>query len=277
VSTAVAADGTLLEYRVAGRRDGPPLLALQGLGADHRGWIAQRRALGARYRLILVDNRGVGGSGRPPGPYDLEVMAADAVAVLDAEGLDDAHVIGASMGGVLAQILATRHASRVRSITLACTACRHHTWRRELLAQWREVAVTEGMAALAPVAARWLVGPRTLRRVRSALDLVAPLALNVAPGPFAAQVDAILALDDDLRFELASVRVPTLVLTGTQDLLTPFGDAEEIAELVPGARLAALRGAAHGFMVEQAGTFNRTVVDFLDEVVARGPHLAASA
>jgi pimeloyl-ACP methyl ester carboxylesterase len=262
---------------VAGRRDGPPLLALQGLGADHRGWIAQRRALGARYRLILVDNRGVGGSGRPPGPYDLEVMAADAVAVLDAEGLDDAHVIGASMGGVLAQILATRHASRVRSITLACTACRHHTWRRELLAQWREVAVTEGMAALAPVAARWLVGPRTLRRVRSALDLVAPLALNVAPGPFAAQVDAILALDDDLRFELASVRVPTLVLTGTQDLLTPFGDAEEIAELVPGARLAALRGAAHGFMVEQAGTFNRTVVDFLDEVVARGPHLAASA
>lgn len=276
MGTAVAQDGTTIHYRVAGRRDGPPLLALQGLGADHRGWIAQRRALGATHRLLLVDNRGVGRSDSPDGPYDLEVMAADAVAVLDAEGIGSAHVIGASMGGVLAQILGTRHPERVRSLTLACTACRHHDWRRELLAEWREVATTRGMGALAPAAARWLVGPRTLRRLRSALDLVAPLALNVPAASFASQVDAILALSDEVRFELAGVRVPTLVLTGTQDLLTPFGDAEEIAELVPGAELAALRGAAHGFMVEQAGSFNRTVVDFLGRVGA-DPRLAASA
>ena len=268
MATVVAADGTSISYRVAGRADGEPLLCLQGLGADSRGWVAQRRALGARYRLVLVDNRGVGRSDRPAGPYDLDVMAADAVAVLDALGLDDVHVMGASMGGVLSQLLAVRHPARVRSLVLACTACRHHPWRIELLEEWREVAAAEGMAGVSQVAARWLVGPRMLRRLRRALDLVAPIALNVPAESFVAQIDAILAMSDDLRFELAGVAVPTLVLVGTQDVLTPLADAEELAELVPGAELAVVGGGAHGFMVEQAGAYNRTVVDFLGRVTA---------
>jgi len=256
-------DGTTIHYRTAGKRDGEPLLALQGLGADSRGWIAQQRALGAHFNLILVDNRGVGGSDRPAGPYELEVMAADAVAVLDHLGVGSAHVMGASMGGVLAQILAVRHAARVRSLVLACTACRHHRWRRELLGEWREVALTEGMGALTTTAARWLVGPRILRRFQPAIGMLGPLALRVQPEQFAAQISAILALDDDLRFELDVVAVPTQVIVGSQDMLTPMGDSEEIADLIPGAELVVLGGAAHGLMVEQAGTFNRTVADFL--------------
>ncbi|MEJ7582950.1 MAG: alpha/beta hydrolase [Acidimicrobiales bacterium] len=103
------ADGTRIHYDVWGQRQGEWLLLIQGLGADIRGWIAQRHALGARYRCIALDNRGVGRSDRPDGPYDLEVMAADAVAVLDAAGIASAHVMGASMGGILAQILAVGH------------------------------------------------------------------------------------------------------------------------------------------------------------------------
>ena len=269
MATVVAADGTRIHYRLAGRRDGEPLLCLQGLGADSRGWIAQRRALGARHRLILVDNRGVGRSDRPPGSYDLEVMAADAVAVLDDLGLDDVHVMGASMGGVLAQLLAVEHAERVRSLVLACTASRHHPWRVELLEEWRAVAVDEGMAGVSQVAARWLVGPRMLRRLRRAIDLVAPIALNVPAESFVAQIDAILAMSDEVRDELGGVDVPTLVLVGTQDVLTPVGDAEELAELVPGAELAVVGGGAHGFMVEQAGAYNRTALDFLGRASAR--------
>lgn len=264
MTRVVAADGTAISYKVVGPRHGPPLLALQGLGADARGWTFQRRALASRYRLILVDNRGVGGSDRPPGPYDLEVMAADALAVLDDLGVGSAHVLGASMGGVLAQVLGVRHPSRVRSLTLACTACRHHPWRVELLGQWRAVAAAEGMAGVSRVGARWLIGTRTRLRLRTLLELAGPLALNVPPESFIAQVDAILSLEDDVRFELTEVQVPTLVMVGSQDRLTPLGDAEEIASLVPGAQLAILRGGAHGFMVEQAGTFNRTVRTFLD-------------
>ena len=85
-----------------------------------------------------------------------------------------------------------------------------------------------------------------------------------SPDPFVAQVHAILAMDDSLRTELTGVAVPTLVLVGSQDILTPMGDSEEIAELVPGAELAVIRGAAHGFMLEHGAAFNRTVLDFLD-------------
>src|SRR3954464_1743044 len=143
-----ASDGTRIHYEVAGKQGGEPLLLIQGLGADLKGWAFQRFALGRRYRLYLVDNRGAGGSDKPSGPYDLEVMADDAVAVLDAEGVATAHVMGASMGGVRAQIVAVRHPERVRSLVLACTACRHEPWRVELLQDWAEVAGEQGMRAL---------------------------------------------------------------------------------------------------------------------------------
>jgi 3-oxoadipate enol-lactonase len=90
----------------------------------------------------------------------------------------------------------------------------------------------------------------------------------VKPEAFRAQVDAILALDDKLRFELAAVDVPTLVLVGSQDILTPIGDSELIHELIPHSELVIVTGAAHGFMVEHAGSFNRAVRSFLDRVAA---------
>ncbi len=156
---AHAADGTRLHYDVFGPRHGEPLLMIQGLGADSRGWLRQRRALGSRFRCIVFDNRGAGHSDHPPAPYDLEVMAADALAVLDAAGVERAHVMGASMGGILAQIIAVRHPERIRSLVLACTACRHHTWRRELLAEWAETAATQGMGTFTRQAVRWLHRP----------------------------------------------------------------------------------------------------------------------
>ena len=269
-----ATDGTRIHFEVFGRRDGEPLLLVQGLGADKRGWIMQRRALAGRYRCIAFDNRGVGASGKPEGPYDLEVMAADAVAVLDATGYASAHVMGASMGGVIAQIMAVRHPGRVRSLVLACTACRHLPWRVELLQEWADVAAREGMRGFATQNLRWLLGSRSLRRFRPALGLLAPVAMNGPADGFVSQVAAILSMDDGLRSELRSIKVPTLVLVGSQDILTPVGDSEELAELIPSARLQVIRGGAHGFMVEHAGAFNRAVTAFLAEVSA--PAEAAS-
>ena len=110
---------------------------------------------------------------------------------------------------------------------------------------------------------RWLVGPRSLRRFWPALGTLGPLALRVPPHAFAAQVRAILEMDDDVRFALPSIAVPTLVVVGNQDILTPRGDSEELAELIPDAELVVIAGAAHGLMVEHATTFNRVVLDFL--------------
>ena len=265
-----AADGTRVHYEVAGRRDGEPLLMIQGLGVDHRGWAAQRYVLGRRYRLVLVDNRGAGASDKPEErSYDLEVMAGDALAALDAEGIASAHVMGASMGGVISQIIAVRHPHRVRSLVLACTACHHHDWRVELLHGWADIAEARGTRALATTALRWLVGPRLHVRFRLPFGVLAPVVLNIPGHAFAAQARAIVAMSDDVRTELAAVSVPTLVIVGSQDVLTPVADSEEIAELVPGAELVVLTGAPHGLMFEAAAPFNAAVLDFLERAAAR--------
>jgi 3-oxoadipate enol-lactonase len=265
VRLARASDGFSVAYDVYGKSDGEPLLLIQGLGADSRGWALQRMSLSRRFRCIAVDNRGVGGSAGAPHPLSLEQMASDAVAVLDAEEIESAHVMGASMGGAIAQFVGVRHASRVRSLVLACTACRHHEWRRELLEEWAEAVGRDGMSALGAEGLRWLVGPRLHRRFGGWLNLMARILLQASPENFVAQVHAILDVPDDLRFELSTVQVPTLVITGTQDLLTPLGDAEELHELIEPSQLVELRGAGHSLMVEAPSAYNRAVLDFLSE------------
>ena len=268
MSEVVAGDDVTIHYDVFGRRDGPPLLMIQGLGTDSRGWALQRLALGRKFRCYTLDNRGTGRSDRPDGRYSLEQMALDALAVLDAEGVERAHVIGASMGGVIAQIIGVLHPDRTRSLVLACTACRHHPWRRELLQEWADAVDEGGMAALGDEALEWLVGPRLRKRFGIWMNLIARIVLQQPPEPFIAQVGAILDATEDLRFELKTIRVPTLVITGSQDSLTPVGDAEELAELIPHARLEVLGGAAHGLMVEAPNAFNDAVLRFLVEVDA---------
>src|SRR5919106_427629 len=117
--TALAGDGTGIYYETWGRRDAEPLLLIPG---------------------IAVDNRGSGRSDKPPGPYSLAQMADDALAVLDAERVTVAHVLGYSMGSFPAADLAVVYPHRVRSLVMAGTTCRHHEWRRELLSSWVEVA-----------------------------------------------------------------------------------------------------------------------------------------
>lgn len=270
-----AADGTSIGYEVWGRRDGEPLLLIQGLGVDARGWAFQRIALGRRFRCLAVHNRGVGESSAAPPPYSLFQMADDAVTVLNAEGVESAHVMGASMGGVIAQIIGVLHPERTRSLVLACTASRHHDWRVELLREWREAVDDRGMSALAGDGLRWLIGPRIHRRFGIWLNLMGRLILKSDPRGFVAQVDAILDMSDDLRDRLHEIRVPTLVITGSQDSLTPLGDAEELAELVSPAELIVLSGAGHALMAESPTAYNRAVVDYLERIT--GARAAGSA
>jgi 3-oxoadipate enol-lactonase len=273
-----ATDGIRIHYSTTGRGDAPPVVMIQGLGADKNLWMLQRFALAHRYRTIALDNRGAGRSDKPYGAYSLMQMVDDTIAVLDHAGAADAHVVGASMGGVIAQILALRHPDRVRSLTLACTACQQHPWRRELLAEWAEIARERGMRAMTNTAARWTIGPRSLRRISPAVGWLGPLALSRPTHAFAAQVGAILDAPEDLEHELSNISVPTLVMVGNQDILTPRGDAEELAERIPTAELVVISGAAHGFMIEHGTTFNRILIDFLNraETAYRGRTAAST-
>jgi len=271
----VTDDGTKIAYSTWGRRDGTPVVLIQGLGMDSRGWALQRGAFGRKHRCIAIDNRGTGGSDAPPGPYDLTRMATDVTEVMDAAGIQRAHIVGASMGGVIAQIIGVMYAERVRSLTLACTGCRHHEWRRELFTEWAEAVGARGMGALRDDGMRWLIGPRLQRRLGVFVNVLARVLIQTKPEAFIAQVDAILNASDEVRFELPNVTAPTLVITGSQDTLTPLGDAEEVAELIPNSRLYVLRGAAHGLMAESPTGFNDVVLSFLDEVDANADVSAA--
>ncbi len=270
-----ASDGVRIHYSVTGRPGGPPILFIQGLGVDKNGWNLQRLATAPWYRSIAVDNRGAGRSDKPHGSYSLEQMAADAIAVLDDVGIDTAHVVGASMGGAISQMLAVEYPERVRSLTLACTAGRNHPWREELLASWRDTALARGIGAMGQEAARWVIGPRSFRRLLPAIGWLGPLALGRPAHAFAAQVNAILGVDMSMADRVSEIEVPTLVLVGNQDVLTPRGDSEELAEKIPTAELVVISGAAHGFMVEHASTFNRVLLEFLGR--AERTHRASDA
>ena len=261
---ATASDGIKIHYEVIGFKWNAPVLLVQGLGAEKNAWNPQRAALALRFRSVALDNRGAGRSDKPDGAYDLEQMAADAIAVLDHAGIESAHVVGLSMGGAISQIIALKYPQRVRSLTLVATACRNHPWREELLQSWADTAQNQGMTALGKEAARWMFGPRSFRRLLPALGWMGPLQLLLNPAAsFTSQVHAINATSNDLADELSNIDCPTLVVVGNQDILTPRGDAEEIASRIPTAELVIISGGAHGLTIEHATTFNRVLLEFL--------------
>ena len=190
--------GVKIHSQVTGPADAPPVLLIQGLGMNKNGWTLQRVAMATKYRTIAMDNRGAGRSSIPLEPFTLENMADDACAVLDHHGVADAHIVGASMGGAIAQILAVKHPNRVRSLTLACTACRNLPWRNELLRHWADTANVRGLRQWADESARWLVGPRSFRRLAPAIGWLGPLATFRPSRGFSAQVGAILDTDDSM-------------------------------------------------------------------------------
>ena len=273
-----ATDGTRIHFEVTGKTGKTPVLMIQGLGASKNAWNLQRVAMATRFRIISFDNRGAGRSDKPTEPFTLEQMADDAIAVLDAAGIETAHVVGASMGGVISQIVAVKYPQRVRSLTLVCTACRNHPWRQELLQSWAKTADEKGMIEVGKEAAQWVMSPRSFRRLVPAFTWMGPLAALRPRHSFVSQIQAILNTREDLVDQLSTISAPTMVIVGNQDILTPRGDSEEIAERIPNSELVVISGAAHGLMMEHSSTFNKILIEFLQRTeLARVAELQLTA
>jgi 3-oxoadipate enol-lactonase len=253
-----------IRLRVEEEGQGTPLLLIMGLGASLETWVAQRAAFAGRHRVILFDNRGAGESDSPPPPWTVPDMAADAVGVLDALGIARAHVLGVSMGGMIAQEMAIRRPERVDRLVLAVSFGRPDPLRRAFLLfrRWARLQgadlVQEGVANLP-----WLVSPRVLNdpdRLEQILGVVGTMPLMTADA-YAHQIDAIL--EHDTLSRLDRVRAPTLVLAAGEDVLTPVALSREIAAAIPGARLEVLPQGAHAVQIEDPERFNAAVLDFL--------------
>jgi 3-oxoadipate enol-lactonase len=258
-----ASDGNDISYQVWGARGRPALLMVQGLGCDANGWIFQRLAMGRYYRCIALDNRGVGRSGAPSGPYSIEQMARDAVSVLDAESIPRANVMGISMGGVVSQLLAIKYPERVRSLVLAATACRHQGWRVQLLARWQYLAVQHGMSKVALDVVPWFVGERARRLLGRTAALTVRALLPGSARAFVSQLEAILEVPDELRELHAGLKIPASVVVGSLDALTPPEDSQELAARLPRAELTIIPEVGHALIAEAPVQFNHTVLSFL--------------
>ena len=249
-----------LAYEVHG--EGQPVLLIHGWGYGLWGWEPVVEPLAARYRVVTFDNRGVGGSDVPPGPYTAAEMAEDAVAVLDAAGLRTAHVVGTSLGGMIAQEVALDFPDRVERLVLACTtpggphayAMPEQTVRllEETQSLEPQVALRRFVAnALAPGAPEELVERIYARRQEQRPDPAGWHAQGAAGAGF------------DVYDRLGAIAAPTLVLHGTADGVVDPRNSDLLAERIPDARLEWFEGGGHLFFWEAPERFVEVVTEFL--------------
>ncbi len=240
---------------------GEPILLIMGLGWASPMWHRTRPVLAQRYLTIALDNRGVGRSDVPPGPYPIALMAADAASVLDAAGIESAHVFGVSMGGMIAQEFALQYPKRVRSLILGCTAAGGPTALRaepevlEILTR-RDLSPDDSVAASNPVIYDSATLPERLDEDTAIRKQWWPNADG-----YMAQLQGIMAWEAYSR--LPQIAAPTLVIHGETDRLVPPGNAKLIAGRVRGAKLVMIPHASHIFATDQPEASHRAVLEFL--------------
>lgn len=259
-----------MHYEVTGQ--GAPVLLINGLSSPSVGWALQVKALAPHFQVVTFDNRGVGQTDLPPEPvYTTGQMADDAAALLRHLKIGRAHVMGASMGGTIALELALRHPRLVRSLVLACTWAEGdarflHTIESWIALAYRVPTEERFRHVLYP----WLFSPGFFAgkdNVETAFQRSMAYPHQTKAEAIERQGRGILAWNATRLKRLASIRVPSLVLVGAEDILTPPAFSRALARRLGRARLTVLPGG-HGFFIEQADAFNRAVTRFLRSVRA---------
>jgi pimeloyl-ACP methyl ester carboxylesterase len=254
-----------LEIHFEVRGEGPPLLLLMGLGADGSVWEQHAREYERRFRCTLVDNRGAGRSDKPDGPYTTGQMAVDALAVMDAMGVDRAHVAGISMGGAIAQRLALLAPERIRSLTLNCSWSACDPYARRIFESLRSAVGVLDDSAFTRLLQLIIFSPGyherhlddLLRREKEGSKHPYPMPVHA----FRAQCDA--CISHDTQGELAAITAPTLITVGDRDIFTPLHLAQGIHREISGSKLVVFEGAGHTHHWEQLKRFNELTMEFM--------------
>jgi pimeloyl-ACP methyl ester carboxylesterase len=267
-----------LYYEEHGRGD--PLLCIMGFATDSTGWLLQVPAFAEHYRTIVFDNRGVGRSDKPGGAYTIHEMADDAAALLDHLQVDRAHVLGLSMGGMIAQELVLRHPGRVRGLVLAATFPEPDVEteeQRKVIFTQMGGSITEAgemridVAALNPMMFFQHLLPLVFTPSFIQSDLPKLMQMFAGALQYGFSLEAIMGqmqaiMAHKVTDRLAQVTAPTLVLTGDADRLISPANSDVLARSIPGARLVRIPGGSHGFNIEMPDAFNREVLGFLRAV-----------
>jgi len=238
---------------------------IMGLGGDATGWMLQIPAFSRYFKVVAFDNRDVGRSSLAKSSYSIADMAEDTAGLMDALGIEKAHILGGSMGGAIAQELVLNHPDKVNRLILACTMGHFARFRINMLepAIFIKKHDPTNKVFLAEMLFQcmthdFLKNPEAVDRM---LNLMQNPPFPQSTEAFIRQANAVSTFDALDR--LGAVRVPTLVLAGDQDILTPPWAARELAGAIPGAKLQILEGGAHGFFWEIPEKTNQAVIEFL--------------
>ena len=262
-------------YEEHGDPNAEPLLLVMGFAMNATSWGLQIPAFSERYRVIAFDNRGVGRTAQPEGPYSVPQMAADAAGLLDHLSIESAHVVGVSMGGMIAQEFALRYPARVRGLVLACTTPGgpHSAGYQQMMEQSAEgMALTDLSAMMTPdgikegmdrlFTAEFQAHPSAAAIQMGVAGMMYPQTLTGMKG----QLAAVRAHDTYDR--LSKISAPTLVIAGDADTFVDAANSPILASRIPGAKLVMLPGQKHGFTAEKPDETNAAILDFLEQVRA---------
>jgi 3-oxoadipate enol-lactonase len=254
-------NGIRMNFEIGGLSDAPAVVFSHSLGSHLGMWNPQKGLLEPRFKVLYYDTRGHGLSETTSGSYTFDLLAEDVVALLDELEIDQAHFVGLSMGGMIGQNLALRHAARFRSFVLCDTAAAvpeeaQPVWRERI-----ERARREGMEALLEeTLQRWFT-PDFLSRNPEELQQIRRQFLNTSVEGYVGCAEAIRNLDYMGR--LSDIDKPTLIIVGEEDPGTPVDAAKAIHDRIAGSRLEVIPSAAHLSSVEQPEAFNNLLSGFL--------------
>jgi 3-oxoadipate enol-lactonase len=248
-----------IHYMLEGQSGSPVLVFSNSLGANYSMWDPQAHEFRKKFSVLRYDTRGHGQSPPTPGPYSIELLARDVIAMLDVLDLDGVHFCGLSMGGMIGMWLALNAPERLHKLVLSNTAAKIGTsegWNARI-----EAVQKNGMKSVASaILERWFTpafrqnAPETMANILKMLE-------ETNPDGYVACCAAVR--DFDCREQLRKIRIPALVVAGAHDPATPPADGRFLAEQIPGARYAELN-AAHLSNIEDRGRFNREITAFLN-------------
>lgn len=257
-------NGITLNYQIDGP-DGAPetIVLINGLADDLESWGFQIPALvEAGFRVLRFDNRGIGKSDAPAGAYSSRMLADDAKAFVDLLGITNFHLMGVSMGGMIAEEYAIAYGNDLKSLTLGCTYGKADAFCQTMFAMWADLAKLTSVPFVMRDVALWaFTGPFFSDRPTEAAEFSAAMAaLPMSLDAYLSQLAVIQ--DHDATDRLASISVPTLVVAGEEDILIPVRLSRQLQQAIPGAAWATVPGG-HACLWESPDPFNATFIDFV--------------
>jgi len=257
----IEANGINVNVEISGNPDGPTVMMSHSLACDMSMWAPQIKVLESDFKVIRYDTRGHGASEVTPSPYDLKLLGADAVALMDALGIPSAHWIGISMGGMVGQWMAIHYPRRIERLILADTGL---DMPEEVQSWWQkkiDLARSNGMDSLLEATLEdWFTAdyraanPPALQHLRE----------NFLAMPIEGYVGCIWAIRGlHLIQRIPEIKSPTLIIVGKQDLGTPVEVSELMHSMIPDSKLVVIEGAAHLSNLNQPEAFNQTIIPFL--------------